>query len=494
MYGRGITGVFLQHTFCFAERVARWCGDACICRQEQNYGILISMPHLSHPHTWWLVVILSAVLAASVSASFFVSAELVVIAAAVGAIFFLFVSRPHWGVYALAVTAPMSGLTVDFSRSESLSRVPYLGAVDAPVVDMLAVIFLCALIAVALTRPRLLTWRALASATPWLGLLVCAAGISAAAADANFFGTAVKGWVRPYLFAVLAFAAPVMVVARGELLLTRALLWYEITAMLGALLGLVGFVTAIPVGFARVTPSSLFGWWPFGTNHNVLAESLTAIMPFAWWYAATQHGQGSIDRKKVAVAMATLITLAALLTFSRAAWIVAAAQGAFFVWWKYRAHIKTIAPKITAVGVALALFLFFIQQTTVAETSNATRRDLTGIALTYWARAPWLGHGPGTFVPIVADTAAFRMDYGEALDAHGVLQKLLLETGLIGTLAFFVFLAWLMARLWKRRHDSWYAMVLLTVLSVWLYQLFNTGYFAGKVWVLIGVALAAIAL
>lgn len=451
------------------------------------------MSHLSHPHTWWLVCIFSGVVAAAITASFFVSVELIGISAIAAAIFFLFVSRPHWGVYALAATAPMSGLTIDFSRSESLSRVPYLGAIDAPLVDLLAIVFLCALAVVLLTRPRLLTWRALASATPWIGLWVCTAGVSAAVADIGFFGTAVKGWARPYLFAVVAFAVPVMVVARGQLLLTRTLLWYEITATLGALLGLVGFVTAIPVGFARVTPSSVLGVWPFGTNHNVLAESLTAIMPFAWWYAATQHGQGSADRKKIAIAMAALITLAALLTFSRAAWIVVALQFGFFVWWKYRAHIKTMAPRIAAVGVALALFLLFIQQTTVAETSNATRRDLTGIALTYWARSPWFGQGPATFVPIVADTAAFRMEYGDPLDAHGVVQKLLLETGLVGTAAFLVLLGWLGVRLWKRHSDPWYAMLLLTGASMWVYQLFNTGYFAGKVWVLMGVALAAIA-
>lgn len=448
---------------------------------------------LNHPHTWWLVVVMSAVAAGSVVASFFISVELIIVVALVAAIFILFVSRPHWGVYALAATAPMSGLAIIFSQSESLSRVPYLGSVDAPMVDLLAILFLCALAGVALSRPRLLHWRAIKHAAPFIAMWFGAVALSVAYADAVFFGTAIKSFARPYLFAIVAFAAPIMLVARGELLLTRALLWYEITAALGAVLGLIGFVTAIPVGFARVTPTSLLGAWPFGTNHNVLVESLTAIMPFAWWYAATQHGQGSHDRKKVAVVMASLITLAALLTFSRAAWMVAALQFGFFMWWKYRAHIKTAAPRIAAVGVALALFLLFIQQTTVVETSNATRRDLTGIALTYWARAPWFGQGPGTFVPIVAETTAFRMDYGDPLDAHGVLQKLLLETGLVGALAFLALLGWLGARLWKRRNDPWYAMLLLTVASVWLYQLFNTGYFAGKVWVLMGVALAAIA-
>ncbi len=437
---------------------------------------------------------LTAVAAGSVVGSFFLSVEIILLCAVVATIFLLFVSRPHWGVYALAATAPMSGLVIDFSRSESLSRVPYLGSVDAPFVDLLAVLFLCALIGVAVTRPRLLHWRAVTTIAPFVLLWLGAAAISVALADGAFFGTAVKAFARPYLFAFVAFAAPIMIVARGELLLVRALLWYELTATLGALLGLIGFVTAGVVGFARVTPTTFFGISPFGTNHNVLAESLTAIIPFAWWYAATQHGKGSEDRKNVALTCAAIITLAALLTFSRAAWIVVALQFGFFMWWRYRAHTKNIAARIAVVGIVLALFLLFIQQTTVAEMSNATRRDLTGIALMYGARAPWFGQGPGMFVPLVAETTAFRMDYGDPLDAHGVLQKLFLETGVVGTAAFLTLFFWVIFRLWKRHRDPWYAMLLLTVVSVWVYQLFNTGYFAGKVWVLMGVVLAAIAL
>ena len=128
----------------------------------------------------------------------------------------------------------------------------------------------------------------------------------------------------------------------------------------------------------------------------------------------------------------------------------------------------------------------------IADSSDATRKDLLGIAILYWQRAPWFGQGPGMYLPLVNESVTFHMDYGEAMDAHGVMQKLFLEVGVVGAALFVLYVALVVRALWMRRDSSFHFMLLVTVVSLWGYQLFNTGYFNGNVWVLMGVALASL--
>ncbi len=445
-----------------------------------------------------LVLSLACVSALSIGVSFFISWSAVVVLAIVSCAYLVCVLRPTWGVYALAFAAPMSGLAIDFSQNQSLARVPYIGSINAPLSDFIALLLLGALVFPALMWPRQLNWRAFIKTLPIFVVWTAACAASVYFTDVVFFGIAIKAFLRPNLFVYIGFMVPILLIVRSRLEIERAFLAYEIAALFGALLGFSSLVLANSIGFARVQPISIFGFAPFGYNHNVLAESLTAIIPFAWWWAEREKG----ERRNFGFIAASLITAASILTFSRAAWIVVTLQGACLLWWRvqHREHHVTPSQRrsfiLVATALALAVVLFFgwIQNTAVAESSDATRKDLLGISVLYFLRAPWFGQGPGTFVPLVAETTAFRMDYVDPLDAHGIIQKLITEVGAIGFLVFVWALALVVCALWKRRRESFDWMLLVTVLSLWAYQLFNTGYFDAKVWVIMGLATAALLL
>lgn len=444
---------------------------------------------LSNVDIWKLVGWFLFVMTASIVASFFISGTGLALFVVLLLIVCLFVYKPMWGVYAFAFVAPMSELMIDFSKNETLSRIPYAGSVYAPFVDFVAlsVLLVCGVLVV--LRPRVLRWRALVP-YGWLFVLwLVAVGASVYFARSEFLSISVKAFARPYAFTFVAFVVPVLLLVRSRGDIVRALIAYELACVLGAIMGFVSIFIVPLVGFPRAVPFDIFGLQPFGTNHNVLAEALTAIIPFSFYWAYECRGRARV----YATIAALLITGASLATFSRAAWIVVALQVVIFLMVRMQDRKKLFIGMAGAAALA-SIFFVWIQSTDIAASSDATRIDLLGIGLTYFQRAPWIGQGPGTFVPLVAGTAIFQMQYGDPLDAHGVFEKMLPETGIIGTAAFAVLIIVIMWQLWRRRRDSFEFMLFVTVVSIWLYQLFNTGYFAAKVWVLMALALASLTL
>lgn len=461
--------------------------------------------HVTHPETWALVGSFALIVAISIGLSFFVSwVAVLLIAVGLGAIALVW-RAPEWGIYALAFAAPMSGLVIDFSREPSLARLPYIGGINAPLVDFLALLVLVVGGLLFLFAPQRLRLASLKIHAGFFLAWLAAAALAVWFGDHAYLGIAVKAWVRPYAFTYIAFVIPILLFTKSRRQEVRALQAYELAAVVGALMGLISIFILPIVGFVRAQPFSFLGWSPFGTNHNVLAESLTAIIPFAWWYFWRQENH---DKKIWWGSAAILITTVSLLTFSRAAWIVVVAQLILIMAWQQRSFFERFRRSVgvavvpTAedlvkkiIAVAIIVFIIFfatINSTQIAESSNATRTDLNGIALMYFLRAPLFGIGPGTFVSLVSETTTFQMDYGDPLDAHGVVQKLATETGLLGLITFVLLVGALLYKIWHRRTDSYYWMLGVTIVSVWLYQLFNTGYFAGKVWVLMGLALVAL--
>lgn len=445
----------------------------------------------AHPHTWSFVMLGLAIVGATIFLSQFLSWAAIAILVIAAIVAGVIIAQPQRGAYILAFLAPMSGLVVDFSRDQSMSRLPYIGGIHAPLVDLFAVALLIIIALLVLIRPETINLKAPTKLWQALVLFYIAVVLSAVFADPLFFGTTVKALFRPYLFMFIGFAVPVLLLLRTRVEFMRALFAYECAALLGAVMGAVSFLTQNVVGFARAMPFGIFGYTPFGINHNVLAESLTAIIPFAWWYALA-HAKG--ERRTWLLVAAGFITAISLLTFSRAAWIVVAIQVCAYFWWRNADGVRRRARVfgIVAAFAALAIFFLVIQSTVIADSSDSTRKDLLGIAILYWNRAPWFGQGPGMYVPLVSETVAFRMDYGDAMDAHGVMQKLMLEVGLIGTALFTLYIGLVARALWMRRSSEFHFMLFITVISLWSYQLFNTGYFDGKVWVLMGIAIASL--
>ena len=138
--------------------------------------------------------------------------------------------------------------------------------------------------------------------------------------------------------------------------------------------------------------------------------------------------------------------MAAILSFSRAAWISIFLQLSVWIYWKNKHSFKKYASfwLLTLISVIIILLPLFwrmqiLQTDNVSSTEN--RWLLTEIAYEAWQEKPLIGHGAGYFMNMVADNIRFTAKYGDAIDSHGFLQKIAVEIGLIGLFSWLFLLS-----------------------------------------------------
>ena len=250
--------------------------------------------------------------------------------------------------------------------------------------------------------------------------------------------------------------------------------------------------------FFRVQPAAIFGHWWMGSNHNLLAEFLVISNFFllAWGRFSKNNRQRRI--LDIVFIISAIVTL---LTFSRAAWIVVAVQ--LFLWWaslsspRQRMGWLMAAALLVVLVVPLWLKMDSLQTANYSATEN--RVLLTKIAWEGLKQKPILGWGGGQFLQLVDDNLRFRAKYGDPIDSHGVLQKVAVENGSLGLIALAVLFISLVSIWWRAwlnnpKSRSWLTPLILGAAGGLLFQLFNTSYYKGKVWLPVAISLAAIRL
>ena len=143
--------------------------------------------------------------------------------------------------------------------------------------------------------------------------------------------------------------------------------------------------------------------------------------------------------------------------------------------------------------------MYNLSTSIVSISANLNRLKLIDISLTLFKEHPLIGSGAGSFISIVSGLKWYIIEYGSPLDAHGILFKLIAETGLLGLLSFCLFagyILWLLYKHYQKNKMTSWKMVamacLLCVLGGLIFQLFGTGYYLAKLWLPIGVALASL--
>jgi len=125
---------------------------------------------------------------------------------------------------------------------------------------------------------------------------------------------------------------------------------------------------------------------------------------------------------------------------------------------------------------------------------------LTQISLDAWRKHPWIGNGAGVFQDLVSQEQFYILEFGAPLDSHGVIQKLLAESGALGLATFMLLLGYVLWRIvatYRRAVKTDFAASLvilvcfMTAVGSIVFQFFNTSYFVSKLWLPLGVALAA---
>ena len=240
--------------------------------------------------------------------------------------------------------------------------------------------------------------------------------------------------------------------------------------------------------FFRLKSVYFWGAYPFGDNHNLIAEFLNIGVFFVLVikeFLKTKRG------KRVANIIFFLTALGIILTFSRAGWITLFLQlGIYLFFWTKNDRKKKLSIAMFALlGVVIISPLLWkmsvLQDNNTSSTEN--RLLLTEIAWNAFKEKPLFGHGSGEFINLVGNNIRFVAKYGAPIDSHGALQKVLAENGILGLISWLFVLAYLARFSFlaiKKYYPkvSWVLPFALAALGGIFFQFFNTSYFKGRVW------------
>jgi O-antigen ligase len=283
----------------------------------------------------------------------------------------------------------------------------------------------------------------------------------------------------------------------------------------------------------RAKPIAIAGWAPLGFNHNALAELLITVIPLNWLLIILSKKE--IIKKVLLIALILMISIL-LLTFSRTGWICLFLEILFFWYFIYREQTKKLLKKIpflafSILPIAFIFFLLMFQLLTssVGWQANENRLFLNEISYEAFLNHPIIGNGAGTFVSLVRANPAYILEYGQPLDSHGVIQKIAVESGILGLIAFLAFIFYILRKLFLAfknscsvnedtdpclqlnknisegkvaplRFQSGYSKYsqkilfafFIVALASFIFQLFSTSYFIANFWLPIGIGLAAV--
>lgn len=410
------------------------------------------------------------------------------------------------GTIALAC-APLIGWLFSFRLQPNGTADRFFGgSIDVPLADVAAILGILSVFAWVL---RVESVQRLWARLPFVwsyGALVLAHLLSVlSSAHPDPLGV-LKFALRPVAFSYVAFVAvPVLLLRRWQDV-RRSFGIFIFGASAFAVQGLVSLFADAGwslLALQRARPLPILGIYPIGVNHNVLAEWLVVAAPFA---LALAHWTHHPRVRRACQVAAVLCLVVALLTFARSAWIVVLVELAVASLTIWRPQLAKFWAWFVRLGwlivTPFAAYMAWFSLRAEVATSTDARAMLTGIAWKAFLAHPLVGIGAGTFTQQVADTRSYRLLFGGAMDAHGVLQKILAETGLVGFAAYLlvaaviVHLAWkAIARIgWQHRMGQGLVFAAIGMLGAWTYQLFNTTYWSAKLWLPVGLFFAAVAL
>lgn len=404
---------------------------------------------------------------------------------------FVFALKPEWAVFALIVTFPLLGVRLGIPiPSDFVALFP--DSADLPISDVIGVLVFAAWIV-----RWVLQWDRRPVRTPLMvafALFLLTGALSLANHPEPILG--LKYLLRPIAFAYLVFFfVPVNTLWSRQSVMRALRVLFCWAALIAALSVVIAFLKILGGSFARVAPPIIGTFAPLGYNWNLLAEFLVPIVPIGIFL----RSQAVTRFEQRLITLATLMILgAAALTFARSAWIALTLSSVVFI-----AHFRSrfasfgvTALLVFAVTVPAFTGLLVFSGSHAAESSFAARTALTGIAAQAFLDEPLIGRGVGMFEDLVSSAKYFVIEYGDPLDAHGVIQKVVAEQGMFGLLALGLLVAALLFPLARAIRETageeqFVARCCMAIaVGALVYQLFNTSYYAGKLWLPLGIAYA----
>jgi len=399
------------------------------------------------------------------------------------------------GWYILVALSPLIHWEINFTKL----GVSIFGGMRAPIVEVWAIIMLIAF-AVYLLRQW---WKEekIQLHLPglhWFLLFVLTAFISIinlAPLDREAGVKYIFHFILLFYFGYIVLSANIV---KAKDMWKRSLMILAGMGFLGALMGFTSLFLGEWQG--RAVPFAIAGWKPFGDQHIFLAEVITTTLPIFlyFWYITKDK------TKKQIIGLITLFTaITGFLTLSRAGWLTMLVEALIFLYIIRRSpHLKNIVKqwwlKITVFLSPFVIYLvYFLFTSNLVEKSNAARWQLTDISWFLFKKHPYIGQGVGSFVDNVSQIKLFVLEFGAPIDAHGIVQKLLAEQGLLGLCAFVLFIGWILHTILRRYYNSNYTkearlvyfVSFFLILSPLIFQMFNTQFYSSKMWVPIALAI-----
>ena len=405
-------------------------------------------------------------------------------------LFALFAARPEIGLYLVAFCLPIIGL--DF----------YLKSLDIPLADLLALILLLAFVTrycfqiIFKSKERItIKWPL---ALPFFIFLLISFISSLFSSQLSLSLWYIVRWP---LFLYFAYIFCPYNIIKDTKVLKKTI----IAMVLGSFLVLIfGFLSFYGQDWHnslfRLNSISLFGVYLFGENHNLIAEYLNVGV---FLILVLKFFRKRPREKRFLDLLFVIMALGLILTFSRAGWITFFLQLAIYIWYYLRARnhspLKIIAIFFGILIITSPLILKMEQFQKSNTSSTENRLLLSEITVQAFYDKPYLGYGDGQFINIVADSIRFKAKYGDPLDSHGMFQKVLVENGAFGLAAWLFILIYLLRlaynsiKLYQDR-NPWLLPLILAAGGGLFFQIFNTSYYKGKVWLPITLGLCAISL
>ena len=398
---------------------------------------------------------------------------------------------PTVPIYLMALTYPLIGFEI------------VVGALNAPVVDVVAVGALFAWI-------LRLAWfyftdRKELKKLHFPGVIFFIAWLLVAflsVMNSWDIALSIKYVFRPIAFFYLAYVLYVVNVIQKSTTLWRLLFLVYLIGFIVALYGLYGLAVsdAASIWDKRVTTASLFGINPIGGNHNSIADIMVTTIPIGFFLML--HMKTLYQQKFIFVGLLLMIAVN-LLTFSRTGWLALLLEFSLLAAFQYRHHLKQVfrySLGVLLVLLPLVLYMVYFSLQSPVQSSNENRLILNDIALEMFQEHPWFGQGPGTFIPTVERNNVYIEQFGAPLDAHGIVQKVGSELGVLGLIAYISLatsLVWLLFTNYRTHPvDSDWSYLLISLLMMMVgtifFQLFQTSYYVAKLWFPIGLALSAL--
>ncbi len=389
----------------------------------------------------------------------------------------IFSISPKIGLYILALSLPLIGIEFNLYN------------LNVPIVDLTAISLLLAffinylLKKLANKKTKKMDWPFL---TPF-AIFLLISFLSVIFSDN--FSQSLYFFLRWLLFLYLAYIVVPANIITNPKILKNTIIMLFISTSLVLLSGFLSLYSQdIYDSFFRIQGLNIFNSYPFGQNHNLIAEFLNIgvfLSLIIREFLKKNREKNIIDITFV------LFILGIILTFSRAAWITLIIQLLIYmgykVYYRKRERIPIILFSLLFIIIISPLFIRMekLQEANIGSTKS--RVLLNNVALEAFKEKPFLGYGSGEFINLVDRNVRFKAQHGAPIDAHGVIAKVLAESGVFGLAAWLFIIVYLfkISFLAIKRYYPEINWILPLCLAVWgglFFQFFNTSYYKGKVW------------